>query len=87
MENICLSTRCLTCVHVGAEGESAVLDVEGEGVDVEVAGANHSDWAEVVDPTIRMDMYKRHSWGCVLSHTVRQQQKHTCTQFEQCLHL
>ena len=56
MENICLSTWCLTCVHVGAKGESAVLRVKGEGVYVQIAGANHSDRAEVVDPTIRIDM-------------------------------
>ena len=31
----------LTRVHVGAEGEAAVLDVKGEGVDVQVAGADH----------------------------------------------
>ena len=60
-------------MHVGAEGESAVLRVKGEGVYVQVAGANHSDRAEVIDPTIRIDLHIRHIWGCVLSHTVRQQ--------------
>ena len=48
---------------VGDEGESAVLDVEGEGVDIQSTGANHSDRAVVVDHAIRIDMYIRHRWG------------------------
>ena len=58
---------------VGDEGESAVLDVEGEGVDIQSTGANHSDRAVVVDHAIRIDMYIRHRWGWVFSHSVRKQ--------------
>jgi hypothetical protein len=65
----------LTFVAVGDKGESAVLDVEGEGVDVQSAGANHSDRTVVVDHAIRIDMYIRHKWGCVFRYSVRQQKK------------
>lgn len=34
----------LTKVEVGVEGQRAVLYVEGEGVDIEVTGADDSDW-------------------------------------------
>ena len=66
----------LTCVGVGVEGESAVLDVEGEGVDVQSAGANHSDRTVVIDLAIRIDMYIRHKWGCVFRNAVGRQKKH-----------
>ena len=59
----------LTCVGVGVEGESAVLEVKEEGVDVQPALANHSDRAVVVDLAIRIDMYIRHKW-CVLRNAV-----------------
>lgn len=73
-------------MDVGVEGELAVLNVKGELVDVEVAGADHSDGVGVVDHAIRMDMYVRHRWGCVFLHTVRQQQEHIPTVLEKCLH-
>ena len=59
----------LTCVGVGVEGESAVLEVKEEGVDVQPALANHSDRAVVVDLAIRIDMYIRHKC-CVLRNAV-----------------
>ena len=66
---------CLTSVGAGAEGESTVLDVKGEGVDVQFAGANHSERAVVVDLAIRMDMYIWHKWGCVLRNTAGRQKE------------
>ena len=74
-------------MDVGVEGKSAVLNVKGKRVDVQVAGADHSDRARVVDHAIRMDMYIRHRWGCVFSQTVRQQQEHMPTVLEKCLHV
>ena len=73
---------CLTCVGVGHKGESAVLDVKGEGVDVQVAGANHSERAVVLDNAIITDVYIRHKWGGVFIHTVRKQQEHIPTMLE-----
>ena len=73
---------CLTFVGVGVEGESAILDIKGEGVDVQVAGAQHSERHVVVDHAIRLDMQIRHKWGCVLIHTVRKQQEHFPTMLE-----
>ena len=70
VKNIFISLSCLTCVGVGGEGESAVLDIKGEGVDVQSAGADHSDRAVVIDHAIRMDVYIRHKGGCVLSNAV-----------------
>ena len=76
----------LTCVGAGVEGESAVLEVKEEGVDVQPALANHSDRAVVVDLAIRIDMYTRHKC-CVLRNAVGRQKNTFHTSFEQCLRL
>lgn len=72
-------------MHVGVEGESAVLHVKGERVNVEVAGADHFDGAEVEDHAVSFDMHIRHRWGRVFLHTVREEtQQHISTITELC---
>lgn len=58
----------LTIVEVGVESQSAVLYVEGEGVDVEVTGADNSDWFSVVHHPSAVQVDIRDFGGCVFIH-------------------
>lgn len=62
----------LTVVDVGSEGEGAVLDVKGEGVDLQVTGANHSDRVGVSHYTSVLNVHIRDDGSSVFIHTVKQ---------------
>lgn len=64
-----------TKVDVGVKSQSAVLYVKGEGVDVEVAGADDSDRLSIVHLSITVQVDVWDGWGCVLIHTVRTEQE------------
>lgn len=66
--------RSLTIVEVGVESHGAVLYVEGEGVDIEVTGADDSDWLSIVHPAVAVQVHIRDEGGCVFIHTARQEQ-------------
>ena len=70
-----------TCVHVGTEGESAVLDVEGEAEDLQVAGAHEPEHAVVADVSRVIDVHVGAGLGDVIVHTDtgRQRAAHTHT--------
>lgn len=59
-------------VDVGSEGEGAVLDVKGEGVDLQVTGANHSNRFGVSHFTSMLNVHIRDDGSSVFIHTVRQ---------------
>lgn len=63
-----LVSGCLTVVEVGIESQSAVLYVEGEGVDVKVTGADDSDRFSVVHRPIAVQVHIRDLGGCVFIH-------------------
>lgn len=69
MKSMC---RRLTQDAVGVESQGAVLDVEGEGVDVEVAGAHHLGWILIVERPITVHVHERGLGGCVSVHAVNQ---------------
>ncbi len=69
------AVKCLTQVDVGVESQSAVLYVEGEGVDVEVTGAHNSDWFTLSHHAIAEQVHIRHIWGCVFIHTAGQEMR------------
>lgn len=66
--------KCLTKVDVGVECESAVLYIEGEGVDIEVTGADNFDWMRIVHTAIVIHVHIRDRGGRVFIHTARQEQ-------------
>lgn len=59
----------LTMVKVGVKSQSAVLYVEGEGVDVEVAGADDSEWFCVVHQAVIMQVHIGDLRSRVFIHT------------------
>lgn len=61
-------------MKVGVKGQSAVLYVEGKGVDVEVAGADDSERFGVVHPpgVVQVDVWDM--WSCVFIHTAKRQE-------------
>lgn len=59
----------LTMVKVGVKSQSAVLYVEGEGVDVKVAGADDSDWFCIVHNAGIIQVHIGDLWSCVFVHT------------------
>lgn len=65
--------KCLTQVDVGVESESAVLYVEGEGVDIKVTGADNFDWLSIMHHPIAVQVHIRDRRGCVFIHTARQE--------------
>lgn len=65
---------CLTKVDVGVESQSAVLYVKGEGVDVQVTGADNFGRFSIVHFTIAINVQIRDMWGCVFIHTARREQ-------------
>lgn len=65
--------KCLTKVQVGVESQSAVLYVEGEGVDIEVTGADNFDWKSIVYHTIAIHVQIRDKGSGVFIHTARQE--------------
>lgn len=68
------SAKCLTQVDVGVESKSAVLYVEGEGVNIKVTGADNSEWLSIVHNPIVIQIQIRDIGGSVLLHTARQEQ-------------
>ncbi len=64
----------LTQVDVGVESQSAVLYVEGEGVDIEVTGADNFDWQSIMHLTVVIQVHVWDKGGCVFIHTARQEQ-------------
>lgn len=65
---------CLTQVDVGVESQRAVLYVEGEGVDIEVTGADNFGRLSIMHPTVAIQVHVRDMRGCVFIHTARQEQ-------------
>lgn len=61
-------------MEVGVESHSAVLYVEGEGVDVEVTGADDFDWLRIVNLAIVIQVNVRDVGGRVFIHTTGQEQ-------------
>lgn len=59
----------LTMMKVGVKSQSAVLYVEGEGVDVEVAGADDSAWFRVMHQAGIIQVHIGDLWSCVFIHT------------------
>lgn len=70
----------LTVVDVGVERQRTVLDVEGEGVDIEVAGAHHFDRQSVVHLAITVQVHVRDRWGFVFLHTAKPEERGECTE-------
>ena len=62
-------------MEVGVESHGAVLYVEGEGVDIEVTGADDSDWLSIVYPTVVVQVHIWDKGGRVFIHTARQEQE------------
>lgn len=60
-------------MEVGVESQSAILYVEGEGVDIKVTGADDFDRFSIVYITVIIQVHVRDFWGCVLIHTARQE--------------
>lgn len=69
----CHLVKYLTPMDVGVEGESTVLYVKWEGVDIKVTGADNFDWMSIVHPSIavQVDIWDR--GGCVFIHTARRE--------------
>lgn len=65
--------KCLTHVEVGVESQSAILYVEGEGVDIEVTGADHFGRVSVLHPTIAVQIQVRDVRCRVFIHTAREE--------------
>lgn len=61
-------------MKVGVKGQSAVLYVERKGVDVEVAGADYSEWFGVVHPPGVVQVDVRDLWSCIFIHTAKHQE-------------
>lgn len=59
-------------MNVGVERQGAVLYVEGEGVDVQVTGADHPDWESVVQHPSAVQVHVRDYGGSVFIHAVNQ---------------
>lgn len=59
----------LTVVQPAGEGERAVLDVEGEVVDVQAAGSHHLDGFEVLHLPVMADVDIGDVWGLSNIHT------------------
>lgn len=59
----------LTVVQPAGEGERAVLDVEGEVVDVQAAGSHHLDGFEVLHLPVMADVNVGDVWGLSNIHT------------------
>lgn len=59
----------LTVVQPAGEGERAVLDVEGEVVDVQAAGGHHLDGFEVLHLPMMADVNVGDVWGLSNIHT------------------
>lgn len=65
--------KCLTQVEVGVESQRAVLYVEGEGVDIEVTGAENSGWFSIIHHPIAIQVHIRDNGGCVFIHTAKRE--------------
>lgn len=65
--------KCLTQVEVGVERQRAVLYVEGEGVDIEVTGAENSGWFSIIHHPIAIQVHIRDNGGCVFIHTAKRE--------------
>lgn len=63
--------KCLTQVEVGVESQRAVLYVKGEGVDIEVTGAENSGWFSIIHHPIAIQVHIRDKGGCVFIHTAK----------------
>lgn len=63
----------LTHVDVGVKSQSAVLYIEGEGVDIEVTGADNSDWCGIMHPPVTIQVHIWNKGGCVFIHTAKQE--------------
>lgn len=63
----------LTHVDVGVKSQSAVLYIEGEGVDIEVTGADNSDWRGIMHPPVTIQVHIWNKGGCVFIHTAKQE--------------
>ena len=69
---MCLS-GAVTGVHVGAEGEGAVLHVEGEAEDLQVAGGHQPQHAVPADVSRVVEVDVRTGLGDIVVHTGRKE--------------
>lgn len=65
--------KSITVVEVGVESQRAVLYVEGKRVDIEVTGADYSDWFSIMYHPIAIQVHKRDKGGCVFIHTAKKE--------------
>ena len=61
-------------MDVGVESKSAVLYVEGEGVDIKVTGADNFDWLRIVHDPSAIQIYIWDIRSSVLLNAARPEQ-------------
>ena len=58
-------------MEVGVESQSAILCVKGEGVDIQITGADNSSWFSIVHHAVAIQVHIRDRWGRVFIHTAK----------------